>query len=366
MKATFLMILVLTAMTSCTDQNDTDTQLPRSTLYFPPITGGTWESTTPESLNWNTAALPDLYNYLDLNDSKAFIVLKDGKIVLERYSGMNILNTAPFNASSQWYWASAGKSLAATLAGIAQQEGFLDINAPVSRYLGAGWTSAPLAKENLITVKNQLTMTTGLDYTLGNLDCTTPACLQYRADAGTQWYYHNAPYTLIHEVTAQATGMSYNSYTNTRIEQKIGMNGEWRTFDNNEVYFSTARDAARFGLLTLARGTWDTTPVLSDAAYQTAMVNTSQSLNLSYGYLWWLNGKGSVQFPQVAFPVPSDITPAAPDDMVSALGKNGQIIDVVPSLNLVVIRMGNATDTAPVPIIFHDEIWQRLNVILGR
>jgi len=366
MKKLLLIIVCLPAALGCTDQNDTASQTPVNAMYFPPLTGTNWETTSAESLNWNTIALPDLYSYLDTNNSKAFIVLKDGKIVLERYAGTNLLNTAPFTASSQWYWASAGKCIAATLAGIAQQEGFLDINAPVSRYLGAGWTSAPRAKEDLITVRDQLTMTTGLDYTTSNLDCTTPACLQYRADAGTQWYYHNAPYTLLHEVTAQATGTNYNSYTNSRLEQKIGMNGEWRSIDDNEVYFSTARDAARFGLLTLAKGTWDNTPVISDLAYQTAMTTTSQSLNASYGYLWWLNGKGSVIFPGLTAPIASDITPQAPDDMISALGKNGQIISVIPSLNMVVVRMGNAADNGAVPIIFHDGLWARLNLVLGR
>jgi CubicO group peptidase (beta-lactamase class C family) len=366
MKKLLLTIACLPAVLGCTDPNETVTQTPVNQLYFPPLTGTTWETTTPESLSWNTAALPDVYSYLDANNSKAFIVLKDGKIVLERYAGMNISNTARFTSSSQWYWASAGKTIAATLAGIAQEEGFLNINAPVSRYLGPGWTSAPRVKEDLITVRDQLRMTTGLDYTRGNLGCTTPACLQYRTDAGTQWYYHNAPYTLIHEVTAQATGVNYDSYTNSRLEEKIGMNGEWRSIDDNEVYFSTARDAARFGLLTLAKGTWDTTRVLSDMTYQTGMTTSSQSLNASYGYLWWLNGKGSVMFPGLSAPVASDITPQAPDDMISALGKNGQIIDVIPSLNMVVIRMGNAMDNAAIPIIFHDELWELLNVVLGR
>lgn len=366
MKKKFLLIVCTIFLFGCTDSNDSTPTIPIDQFYFPPLSGGSWETTTPESLGWNTAALTDVYDFLDLNNTRAFIILKDGKIVIERYAGNNIINTAPFTANSQWYWASAGKSLAATLAGIAQQEGSLDINAPVSRYLGVGWTSAPRAKEDLITVKHQLTMTTGLDYTQGNLDCTTPACLQYLVDAGTRWYYHNAPYTLLHNVTAQATGMNYNSFTNTRLEQKIGMNGEWRTNGDNEVYWSTARDAARFGLLTLAQGTWENTPVLTDEAFYTAMTTSSQALNPSYGYLWWLNGKGAVIYPGFTAPLPLDIVPQAPDNMISALGKNGQIIDVIPSEGLVVIRMGDAVDSGSIPILFHNDLWEKLNVVLGR
>ena len=69
----------------------------------------------------------------------------------------------------------------------------ININNKTSQYLGAGFTSLPLAKENLITVKHQLNMTSGLDDTVTDPNCTTPACLTYRADAGTRWAYHNAP-----------------------------------------------------------------------------------------------------------------------------------------------------------------------------
>ncbi len=366
MKTSLFLTVFITLLLGCTDSNEDSPIIPVNQLYFPAISGSTWDTTTPESLGWNTSALPDLYNFLDLNNTRAFIVLKDGKIVIERYAGNNIINTAPFTVNSQWYWASAGKTIAATLAGIAQQEGFLDINAPVSRYLEPGWTTAPRVKEDLITVKHQLTMTTGLDYTQGNLDCTTPACLQYLADAGTQWYYHNAPYTLLHDVTERATGINYNSFTNTRLEQKIGMNGEWRTTGDNEVYWSTARDAARFGLLNLAKGIWDNTTVMSDTNYQTTMTTTSQSLNPSYGYLWWLNGKNAVIYPGFTSPFPLDIVPQGPDDMICALGKNGQIIDVIPSENMVIVRMGDAVDSALIPITFHNGLWEKLNVLLNR
>ena len=81
----------------------------------------------------------------------------------------------------------------------------MDINAKTSTYLGTGWTSEPLAKENLITVKNQLTMTTGLDYNVPDDNCLTPACLGYKGDAGSFWYYYNAPYRLMQDVIANAT-----------------------------------------------------------------------------------------------------------------------------------------------------------------
>jgi hypothetical protein len=87
-------------------------------LYFPPTTGTTWETITPQSLNWCTDKVDSLYNFLGSRDTKAFIVLKNGRIVLEKYYGT-------FTQDSAWYWASAGKTLTAFLAGIAQQDGLI-------------------------------------------------------------------------------------------------------------------------------------------------------------------------------------------------------------------------------------------------
>ena len=52
------------------------------------------------------------------------------------------------SASTAWYWANARKTLTATMTGIAQQEGILNINNKVSDYIRKGWTSMPLIKEN--------------------------------------------------------------------------------------------------------------------------------------------------------------------------------------------------------------------------
>ncbi len=227
-------------------------------LYFPPISGATWQTTSVDSLGWDQTQLNALYPYLQGVGTKAFIILKNGKIVTEKYFGT-------FTADSLWYWASAGKTMTGFLVGIAQQEGLININDQTSKYLGTGWTSEPLAKENLITIKNQLTMTTGLDDGVADPDCTLPGCLVYKADAGTRWAYHNAAYTLLDSVVEKASGLSYNAYFQQKIRDKIGMNGLWiKTPNSNNIYYSNARSMARFGLLMLNKGTWDSTVILAD------------------------------------------------------------------------------------------------------
>ena len=94
------------------------------------------------------------------------------------------------------------------------------------------------------------------------------------------------------------------------------------------------------------------------------MSTTSQNLYLSYGYLTWLNGKSSFMAPGLQTVFPTSITPNAPSDMYAAMGKNGQLINIVPSQNLVVIRMGDVPDNSLVPFLFQDEIWEMLNQVI--
>ena len=104
--------------------------------------------------------------------------------------------------------------------------------------------------------------------------------------------------------------------------------------------------------------------IMEDADYFNKMITTSQNLNKSYGYLWWLNGKESFMVPGLQTVIPGSFNPNAPDDMVSGLGKNGQYVSVVPSQNIVLVRMGENPDGVEVPFLFLDEIWKKLNLII--
>ncbi|MEM9327016.1 MAG: serine hydrolase [Bacteroidota bacterium] len=332
-------------------------------LYWPPNAAMDWVSVDPQDLAWDTDKLVELEQFLASRGTRAFIMLYKGKIVAESYWGQNAAETAPFGQASLWYWASAGKSLTAVLTGLAQEEGLLNIDDPTHLYLGRGWTDLDQEQESVITIRHQLTMTTGFEFEVDDLNCTLPECLRYRAEAGQQWYYHNAPYTLLEDVLVAAAGTDYSTFTKTRLGDKIGMEGLWIPNGSNNLFWSTARDAARFGLLMLNEGKWDNQVVIGDEAYFDEMINSSQSLNPSYGYLWWLNGKSSLRVPGLATALPIEATPSAPDDMFSAIGKNGQFVDIVPSLDLVVVRFGDASDESLVPITFHEDMWERLGQV---
>lgn len=331
--------------------------LKSQSLYFPPNTGTQWETTDPQSLGWCQPNIDSLYQYLENKNSKAFILLKDGKIVLEKYFGT-------FTQDSSWYWASAGKTLTAFCIGIAQQQGVLKLSDPSNKYLGNSWSSLTQSQEDSITLWHHLTMTTGLDDGVANLDCTDPNCLKYKAKPGTRWSYHNAPYTLLDKVIENSTSKSLNLFIAQNITAKSGIKGLFIDLDYNNVFFSTPRNMAKFGLLLLGKGTWNTTKILSDSQYFKQQTNTSQSINKSYGFLTWLNGKTSHMLPTLQYQFPGSICTNAPADMYAALGKNGQIINVVPSQNLVLIRMGNAPDNNPasaISVALNDDIWKYIN-----
>ncbi len=324
------------------------------TLYFPPTTGNTWDTISPQTLNWCQPKIDSLYAYLDANSTKAFIVLKDGKIVLEKYFGTHTQTTP-------WQWASAGKTITSFMVGVAQQENHLSISDTTSDYLGQGWTICTPAQEEKITIRHQLTMTSGLEDGVPDHFCTLDTCLIYKTDAGTLWAYHNGPYTLLDGVIEDATGLTLNQYTTQRLKNPTGMTGAFVPVDYNNVFFSTARSMARFGLLILNRGNWNGNQIMTDTVYFDQMVNTSQNLNQSYGYLWWLNGKTSFMVPGSQILFNGSFCPNAPADMFAGIGKGGQFLNVVPSQNLVFVRMGEAPGSLNVPYLMNDKIWEYIN-----
>ena len=341
---------------SCSDSDNSSPTPPEETMYFPPSDGSnTWETQSVAALGWNQAAVQPLVDYLTLKNTKSFMILVNGRIVMEYYLNGH-------SATTPWYWASAGKTLTAAVTGIAQQEGLININNKVSDYLGTGWTSAPLAKENLITCKNLLSMNSGLDDSMG--DSVNPSNLLYVADAGTRWAYHNV-YVKLQDVVAAASGQSWSTYFNTKLRDRIGMTGgAWiASGDDLSVYWSTTRNMARFGLLALNKGKWNGVQVVNEAFFNEA-VNTSQNLNQAYGYMWWLNGKSTYRLPQTQFQFNGSIIPNGPADMYCALGKNDQKIYVVPSKKMVVIRMGEAADSVNMALSdFDNTLWTKINAI---
>jgi CubicO group peptidase (beta-lactamase class C family) len=339
-------------------------------FYFPP-TDGAWETVEPAASGWDAKALDAALTYAGEQRSSGVVVLHRGRILAERYwelppdpndpndrvHRMTTGKTADGHAIEDV--ASMQKSVMSVLAGIARGKGLLDFEAPVSKYLGTGWSKATPEQEAAITVRHVLGMTSGL-----KLDGS------YEAPPGTKWLYNTPIYAKSVQIVEKASGLPVAEYTKRWLTDRIGMrDSKWtpRTWVDepaavaagsrigNTIGFSTsARDAARFGLMILAGGCWKNEDVLGDPRYLAEAFASSQSHNPSYGLLWWLNGKA--MSPQGGKIADGPLIPTAPPELVVAQGDLGRKIYVVPSLDLVVTRLGDAPAKD-----FNVELWRLLS-----
>ncbi len=347
----FLFLFFQLVSTSCGKNESTQIE----SMYFPPINSSEWEKKEITSLGWNTSKTQELKDFLIQNNTKSFMILVNGRIVMEEYYNGH-------NASASWEWNSAGKTLVASTIGIAQQENLLKINNVASEYLGSGWTNMPVDKENLITCKNLLSMTSGIDDTK---QLVIKSNLNYVADAGTRWSYHNVFQKLM-DIVSNASNSDFETYFNAKIKNKIGMDGFWNNGLVFKIYNSNTRSMARFGLLSLNLGKWQNETILNESYFKES-ISSSQSINPSYGYLWWLNGKNKFMIPTEQTVYQGSLIPNAPSDMYAAMGANDQRIYVIPSKKMVIVRMGEASNPSNPSFAvsgFDSLLWDKINAVI--
>ena len=353
-----LILFVLNSLFIANCNQDDDFSLPteaEESMYFPSISSNEWQTTSPNDLNWNLNKLEDLKQFLINENSKSFMVLLNGKIVIEEYfNGHNAVET--------WQWNSAGKTLVTATTGIAQQNGLININNKVSDYIGNNWTSTTTQQEGLITVKNLLSMTSGLD---DKPQIVSKPNLTYLADAGTRWAYGNVFQRLMNAVE-DASGIEFENYFNNELRDKIGMEGFWNNGIIYRIYHSNTRSMARFGLLASQNGNWNGEQIVNEDFFVESKTS-SQNINPAYGYLWWLNGKSKYMLPSTQTAFSGELVPNAPRDMVAAMGKDEQRIYIVPSKSLVIIRMGEATTSGANFALssFDNLFWEKFNEVIN-
>ncbi len=324
-------------------------------LYFPE-SDSDWETLAPGEIGWDSERLQDALDYAGRNQSSGVVILYKGRILAEQYWELDKERSSKFlqriigrDAANRNIEdvASAQKSVAAVLVGIAQEKGLLNIDDRVEKYLGPGWSRAEQGQEKAITVRHLITMTTGLD-----------GRGQFEAIPGSKWKYNTAAYSMTMKVVEKASGMDRNELTKKWLTGPLGMahskwvrrgSGDYQQF-NAYGFATTARDLARFGLMMLADGNWDGGAILADKAFLKDATTSSQSLNPYYGYLWWLN-RNSISPDEPAR------VDSIPIDMYSANGALIRRCYVVPSMDLVVTRIGDQPDAGRA---FDKEFWSFL------
>ena len=334
-------------------------------LYFPPASGE-WAHVQPGAAGWDERALDAALDYAGRTNSTGVVVLQNGRILAERrwpvegpaqYSRMVIGKTAGGDVVEDV--ASVQKSVVAFLAGVAEGKRLIDLEAPVSQYLGNGWSKANEEAEFAITVRHLMTMTSGLNDSG-----------EYQAPSGQTWRYNTGMYSKMIGILEKAASLDIERLTAEWLTIPAGMSDSkwvrraWSAGNDaaNSIGFATTpRDLARFGLLVLAKGSWNGRDLLHNSGYFERMLRPSQDLNPSYGLLWWLNGQARVQRPSEALASPGSLTPSAPRDLVAAQGAQDRKCFVVPSLGLVVTRLGAPTSTgSTLDLKWDDEFWKLL------
>lgn len=317
--------------------------------YFPPATG-TWETVTAADAGFDPAKLDELATFVEQSRSTTFMILYEGRILVEKYwSGAD--------ATTLQDVASAQKSVLSMLVGQLISKGTLAFDDTVTSILGAGWSNASAAEEAPITMRHLLTMTSGLDASLG-----------FAAPAGTTWLYNTDAYHRTGLAVVAKTGKSLQDHTREAMFDAIGVGtSEWSTRglvkDSKgmpvDALLMNARDMARVGLLMMHRGTWRDQVIVPNA-YVTEAMTPSQTFNPSYGFLFWLNGQASALLPP-AQPHAGMLMPSAPPDLVAALGAADQKIHASTAAKLVVVRQGaSAGGLASAASDWDETLWQHI------
>lgn len=301
-----------------------------------------WITVNPDQVGVDQAVLDDLAGQAEAGGSDCLVVTRDGQIVGEWYWNGT-------NEDSEREAFSVTKSITSTLVGIAQEQGLLDIDQPVSDFI-TEWVGTPSED---VTIRNLLVNDSGRfqtaesDYVqmaIHEADKTGYAIgLEQQHEIGIVWVYNNAAIQVLEEVLERATGVDMHEYARTELFDPLGMDSSIITDEaGNTLAFMGAqmscRDMARFGLLFLRDGEWVNEQIVPTEWVEDA-TSPSTDLNVGYGYLWWLLGQGDDE-PMETAPgqgaIPSTGTPA-----FAALGLGGQVIAVIPEHDLVVTRLGD-------------------------
>tara|TARA_B110000008_G_scaffold160274_1_gene160976 strand:+ start:136 stop:1158 length:1023 start_codon:yes stop_codon:yes gene_type:complete len=306
----------------------------------------------------------ELFDFLEENNTSSFLVSSKGDLIIDQEFKIensykprslmffNLFQHGFIENRSQEDVASIQKSLISILIGIAQQKGFLDINQSVTSYIGH-WTKLIKEKEEKITIKNLLTMTSGLDVDFN-----------YSSEPGSEWLYNSRAYSQLIKVLEQSTGLQINVISSEWLFRPLQMTDTfWKERKKGPMGFrkdsskfgliTTGEDLLKFGEFILNGGEVGTEHIISDIDFFDDSFAKSQNLNEAYGYLWWLNnsnnhmtwdkGRSSGQ-----------LFPSAPADTIFALGAGSRILAIIPSKEMVLVRLGSFPNNSN----FNNSLWE--------
>lgn len=262
----------------------------------------------------------------------AVLLVHDGRLVAERYAPGHTQE----NRMLGW---SISKSITALLLGILHEQGDIDLSDVVA---------LEHSHDHEVTVQHVLNMASGLDFNEGyegESDISRMLYLEADASAyarsrplrhepGTRFYYSTGDTQILSDIIQLAVGGTAQSahefyqgalFHRLSIQSAVVEHDAAGTFIGGARMFMTARDWARIGLLMLNEGRWNGEEIVSKEWIE-AMVTPSPAYD-GYGGQVWLYE-------------PETFGEAFPKDAYALWGVLGQLVVVVPSRDLVLVRLG--------------------------
>jgi hypothetical protein len=288
-----------------------------------------------------------LDEYVEQADVLGFIVLKDDQIVYEKY-------THGATADDRFLSMSVEKSILSVLFGTAVEEGKINVNDPVTKYL-------PDLAEGAYkdcSIKNLLQMASGIVFDEDYLDPKADIHrvlfdlirggeafhrvgigIKSERAPGTRFHYQSINTQILAEILEKVTGTPLNKYAEQRLWKKIGAQSDAFIYQSEKqpeicafgCFNATLRDYARIGLMAMHSGELGGQRVVGEAWMRES--TTAPSFNVphmdentgrpvtGYGYQWWL------------FP--------GEDHAFQAVGIYGQNIWVNPAKHVVIAQFSS-------------------------
>jgi CubicO group peptidase (beta-lactamase class C family) len=304
--------------------------------YVDPIDdSASWTFSTPEEQGMTSAPLAAAASTLSaLPYLSSFLVLRHDAVVYEEY-----FNGSKVDDSNNVH--SASKSILAAVAGIAVGKGHIAKGDALSDLLPGYFDTIGDPAKRAISVENLLTMTAGFAWE----EDTSESELEGEADwvqailelplsdaPGSTFNYSTSQSHLLSAVISEASGTSLCDYAHTNLLGPLGITAEhWGRdpqgyFSGGYNLYLTPRELAKFGLLFLHKGRWNGQELVPESwVADSVLWQQDTGDGWGYGYQWWL-------------------TQMAGHDVQVAWGFGGQLVYVIPSLDLVAVMTTNTKD----------------------
>ena len=274
-------------------------------------------------------------------NTRGVVVVYNGQIIGEKYA-------EGFNESTPQMGWSMTKSITATLLGMLVKDGKIDIYKPAPIDT---WKNDARSK---ITTDQLLRMSSGLEWEEVYSGPSTAVSMLYeKADMGgfassqslenepdSEWYYSSGTSNILSKIVRQTVvEEDYYNYIRTRLYEPLGMTtaviepDASGTYVGSSYMYASPRDWAKFGILYLNNGNWKGEQLLPENWAEYVSTATPNAPTAEYGAHFWRNGNSYVEDQYVYYP-------DAPSDLYSANGFEGQRVFIIPSKDMVIVRLG--------------------------